>query len=367
MHVGAGIFFQNLGDTRPDRDVYAHELALADRIEPLGFDSGWTAEHHFTDYHMAPNPVQFLTWLAARTQRIQLGSMVVVLPWHDPIRVAEDICVLDQMSKGRALVGLGRGLGRVEFEGFGLPMAESRQRFTEYSEALIDALETGTLKHEGDLYRQDPIAIRPGPYASFKGRVYASAVSPESARIMARLGIGILLIAQKPWPTIVAELDNYREIYRELNGVEAPKPLLVSYVSVHESEARALEMHAEYTVRYCRSAVEHYEFANEKLAEIPGYEYYGNLARRIAKDGPDSFTKLLASLQVRGTPAQVTEQVIEHVRRIDAAGIIGIFSHGAMPDDVARANMELFAREVLPSLSALDVGDAPADASLAAL
>src|SRR5258708_30128865 len=117
---------------------------------------------------MAPSAVQFLTWLAARTQRIQLGSMVVVLPWHDPIRVVEDVCVLDQMSGGRALVGLGRGLGRVEFEGFGLPMGESRQRFTEYSEALISALETGTIPHEGELYRQAPVAIRPGPYASFK-------------------------------------------------------------------------------------------------------------------------------------------------------------------------------------------------------
>ena len=75
MHVGAGIFFQNLGNERPDTDVYAHELAMADSIEPLGFDSGWTAEHHFTDYHMAPSPVQFLTWLAGRTTRIQLGSM----------------------------------------------------------------------------------------------------------------------------------------------------------------------------------------------------------------------------------------------------------------------------------------------------
>jgi alkanesulfonate monooxygenase SsuD/methylene tetrahydromethanopterin reductase-like flavin-dependent oxidoreductase (luciferase family) len=365
MHVGAGIFFQNLGNERPDTDVYAHELAMADSIEPLGFDSGWTAEHHFTDYHMAPSPVQFLTWLAGRTTRIQLGSMVVVLPWHNPVRVAEEFCVLDQMSKGRALVGLGRGLGRVEFEGFGFEMGESRQRFTEYSEALITALETGKLAFDGELYKAPPVDIRPGPYASFKGRVYASAVSPESARIMARLGIGILLIAQKPWPTIVAELDNYREIYRELNGVEAPKPLLVSYVACHESEAAALEMHDQYTVRYCRSALEHYEFGNENLANIPGYEYYGNLARRIAKDGPEEFTKLLASLQVRGTPEQVTEQVVEMVRRIDGAGIIGVFSHGAMPHDVARQNMELFAKRVLPKLADVDLGSAVAAPSLA--
>jgi alkanesulfonate monooxygenase SsuD/methylene tetrahydromethanopterin reductase-like flavin-dependent oxidoreductase (luciferase family) len=359
MHVGAGIFFQNLGNERPDADIYAHELGMADAIEPLGFDSGWTAEHHFTDYHLAPSPLQFLSWLAGRTKRIQLGSMVVVLPWHNPVRVAEELCTLDQMSRGRALIGLGRGLGRVEFEGFQFEMAESRQRFVEYSEALINALETGKLAYDGELLKQRSVDIRPGPYASFRGRVYASAVSPESARIMAQLGIGILLIAQKPWPTIVAELDNYREIYRELNGVEAPKPLLVSYVACHESESAALEMHEEYTVRYCRSALEHYEFGNERLAKIPGYEYYGKLAQRIAKDGPEEFTKLLASLQVRGTPAQVTEQVVEIVRRIDAGGIIGVFSHGNMPHELARQNMDLFATQVLPALTGIDSGPAP--------
>lgn len=351
MHVGAAIMFQNLGQTRSDRDVYAHELALADAIEPLGFDSAWTAEHHFTDYHMAPSPVQFLTWLAGRTQRIQLGSMVVVLPWHNPVRVAEEFCVLDHMSQGRALVGLGRGLGRIEFEGFQLEMGESRQRFTEYSEALIEALETGKLAYDGQLYRQTPVDIRPGPYASFKGRVYASAVSPESADLMARLGVGILLIAQKPWPTIVAELDNYRALYREYNGVEAPKPMLLSYVVTHDSEAAALEMHDEYNVGYCRSAVEHYEFSNLELSSIPGYEYYGKLAERIAAHGQDEFISMLASLQLRGTPDQVAEQAIEHVRRIDAAGIIGVFSHGGMPADLARRNMALFAERVLPKLA----------------
>src|SRR5207249_12291771 len=106
MHVGTGTFFQNLGKTRSDAEVYAHELSMADLGEPLGFDSVWAAEHHFTDYTMCPDPAQLLTYLAGRTQRVQLGTMVMVLPWHDPVRIAEHFTVLDHMSRGRAILGI---------------------------------------------------------------------------------------------------------------------------------------------------------------------------------------------------------------------------------------------------------------------
>src|SRR5947209_2158505 len=119
------------------------QLELADMAEPLGFDSIWAPEHHFTNYVMVPNITQFLTWVGARTKRIQLGSMVTVLPWNDPIRVAEQWAWLDHATGGRSLIGFGRGLGRVEFDGFGLAMHESRSRFVEYAEAILNALETG--------------------------------------------------------------------------------------------------------------------------------------------------------------------------------------------------------------------------------
>jgi hypothetical protein len=107
---------------------------------------------------------------------------------------------------------------------------------------------------------------------------------------------------------------------------------------------------------YCNSVLAHYEFANAGLADIPGYEYYGKLAERIAKHGPESFSRFLAELQAWGTPAMVTEQLRENVRRIDAAGVIGIFNYAGMPDDVARANLDLFAAQVLPTLQSIDTG-----------
>src|ERR687885_1295546 len=143
MHVGFAPLFQTPGNVRSDAEVYRQELRLAEMAEPLGFDSVWGVEHHFTDYTMCPDVLQFLTYVAGRTQRAQLGSMVVVLPWHDPMRVAEQVSMLDHLSGGRLILGLGRGLARVEYEGFRINQNEGRQRFVEYAQLLLDGLEKG--------------------------------------------------------------------------------------------------------------------------------------------------------------------------------------------------------------------------------
>ena len=215
MHVGMSVVFQNPGREQPDHEVWRDELALADMAEPLGFDSVWTVEHHFTDYMLAPNPLQFLTWMAARTERVQLGSMVTVLPWNDPLRLAEQISMLDIMSDGRLVLGIGRGAAIVEFEGFRVPMDESRPRFNESAQMLLDGLEAGYCEFDGDYIKQPRRNIRPAPSRSFKGRTYAASVSPESLPIMVKLGVGLLIIPQKPWSEVEKELAIYRAKYHD--------------------------------------------------------------------------------------------------------------------------------------------------------
>src|SRR5438128_6722505 len=210
MRVGMSVVFQNPGKARRDFEVYQDELRLADLAEPLGFDSIWSVEHHFTDYTMCPDVLQFLTYMAGATRRVALGSMVVVLPWHDPLRVAEQVAMLDNLSDGRFIFGIGRGLGRVEFEGFRVPMEESRGRFIESAEMILRGLEQGYCEYDGTFVKQPRKAIRPAPYRTFKGRTYAAAVSPESMRIMAELGVGILIIPQKPWDVVREELAQSR-------------------------------------------------------------------------------------------------------------------------------------------------------------
>src|SRR4029077_9567576 len=139
-----------------------------------------------------PDVVQFLSYMAGRTRHVRLGSMVVVLPGDEPMRGAEAISAPAHLSGGRMSLGLGRGAGKVEFDGFRLDMGDSRELFVEYGEALLQGLESGVMEYHGKHFKQPATAIRPAPYKSFRGRTYAAAVSPESARIMAKLGVGLL-------------------------------------------------------------------------------------------------------------------------------------------------------------------------------
>jgi alkanesulfonate monooxygenase SsuD/methylene tetrahydromethanopterin reductase-like flavin-dependent oxidoreductase (luciferase family) len=356
MHVGLGLTFQNLIEGQTNTEVYRNELALAVRAEDDGFDSIWTPEHHFTDYMLTSNVSQFLSWVAGRTRSISLGTMVTVLPWWEPIRVAESFTLLDQLSEGRAILGLGRGLGRVEFDAFRLNMNESRRLFTEYADAILLGLETGYMEYDGELYKQPRVKIRPQPYASFKNRTFASAISPSSIDLMARMGVGLLIIAQKPWETVKKELDAYRDHFRRLNGIEAPKPVMNVFVALSENPAEAQRMREVYLQRYARSTVEHYEFDNVSFAQIEGYEYYAGLAKNIAKHGLDKFNSFLADLQIWGAPEQVVAKLRGYVGDVGVGALLVTLCYGGMSPEVARANYDLFVRKVMPAFKAYDVG-----------
>ena len=353
MHVGSSIFFQNFQHKRTDLEVYQNELKLADLAEPLGFDSIWGVEHHFTDYTMCPDVLQFLSYMAGRTERVQLGSMVVVLPWHDPMRIAEQFSVLDHLSGGRAIIGVGRGLGRVEFEGFRLDMSESRTRFAESAKMLVDALENGVAEFDGELIKQPKVDIRPKPYKSFHGRTYAAAVSPESSLALAQLGLGILIIPQKPWSEVENELKAYREIFQEVNGTPAPPPIVVGFTFCHEDEDRAKEMASEYVGNYWDSIMDHYEFRSDHLKETKGYEYYGKFTEKIEQYGTQDVKEFFLDLQVWGTPDQCYDKIMSTRGRVGSDSFLAAFSFGAMPYDEVEKSMRLFAKEVLPRLKEL--------------
>ena len=359
MHVGLGLTFQNLHDRVTDKDVFRHELGLAARAEDQGFDSVWTPEHHFTGYMMTPNVPQFLSWVAAQTKRIKLGTTVTVLPWQNPVRIAESFLLLDQFSEGRAILGIGRGLGKEEFDGFNVPMGEARKRFREYAECLLAGLETGVMQYDGEYLKQPPVELRPRPYASYNGRVFASAVSPESVKLMASLNVGLMIIAQKPWNRVEEDLRAYRQRFLEVSGGrQAPKPVVVAFVAVSENAAKAQEMRDKYLVEYARSTSAFYQFGNKEFANIEGYEYYGALAASVEKNGIEKFNNFLADLQIWGRPEEVTEKLRSMVKRFDIGSFIIYTQFGDMPFEVGRNNYELFARKVLPQLKDIDVSTA---------
>ncbi len=352
MHVGAGVIFQGFAGQGGDAQLYRDEVALADQIEGLGYESIWVVEHHFTDYTVLPDPIQFLTFMAGRTKAIKLGTMVVVLPWHDPVRVAEQVAMIDHLSGGRFILGIGRGLGRVEFEGFRVPMQEARTRFDESAELLLEGLERGYVEYDGKFFQQPKRFLRPPATASFKGRTYAAAISPESSRVVARLGAGVLIVPQKPWDVIAKDMQRYRAAYREAHGSDAPPAAVVAWVVCDDDAARARDRAYGYIGRYYDSLLRHYELDGHHFRDTAGYEYYDRMAENLQKHGTDEARRFFVDLQVWGTPQQCIEK-IEWIRStVGADTFVGVFRHGGMSLAEGEANARLFAREVAPRLRA---------------
>lgn len=364
MHVGYVPTMQNPGQRLSDAEVFRQELRLADMVEPLGFDSLWIAEHHFTDYTMSPDVLQFLSYIAGRTEHIRLGSMVIVLPWHDPVRVAEQISLIDHLSNGRFILGLGRGLGNIEYGGFRVDQNEGRKLFVEYAELVLNALENGYIEG-GETIRQPRRDIRPSPARSFRGRSYAASVSPESAEIMAKLGVGLLVIPQKPWEEIREDFDNYHRVWKQVNGSQpAPKPLSLGFFFVDEDKARAEDLAMKYIGDYWKTALEHYEMTSKNFAKFKGYEYYQKMGETIAQTSLDELTKGFANLMPWGTPDEVLEKCAFIRDTIDATGLMCAFSYGGMPYHEAERNMKCFAEHVLPVIKTWDTGAMPIPAEI---
>ena len=358
----------------PDAAVLAEHLALGDLAEPLGFDSLFALEHHFTGYAMSPSPIQLLSYFAGRTQRITLGTAVIVLPGHDPVRLAEEIALLDILSGGRCLLGFGRGAASVEYAGFRIPMEEARPRFVETAQIVVRALSQDVFEWDGEFFKIPRTSIRPRPISHPERRIYASSVSPESAEIMAKLGFGVLVIMQNEWPKAAEDIRRYRDITTSVGHTPRP-PIILTNISVAEDRTEAHERAVRYLSRKFDSIDAHYHFSDGHLGSVKGYEAYGQTAKTYAKMKDATFrqkaTDFYVKIQVVGTPDDCLQQVAELQRLTGLDHLVTEFAFGGMPHHEAELNMRLFTDRVMPVLqhdpafarpaSSAQTGSAPAD------
>jgi len=338
---------------RSDASVLGEHMALGDLAEPLGFDSLFALEHHFTGYAMSPAPTQLLSYYAGRTKRITLGTAVIVLPWHDPVRVAEEIALLDIISGGRCLFGFGRGAASVEYAGFRVPMEEARPRFVEAAQIVVKALTHEVFDWNGEFYKIPRTSIRPRPISHPERRFYASSVSPESAEIMARLGFGVLVVMQNEWPAAAADIERYREIAASVGHAPRP-PIILTNVSVADNRDEAHERAARYLSRKWDSIDTHYHFSDGHLATVKGYEFYGKMAKTYSKMKDATFrekaTEFYIKIQIVGTPDDCLQQLAELRRLTGVDHLVTEFAFGGMPHEEVLVNMRLFADRVMPAL-----------------
>jgi len=351
MHVGLATgFAHQRGDSYDDARFLREEVENLVLAEELGFDSVWITEHHFSDYSMSNDPVQLLTYVAARTRHVKLGTQCIIVPWHHPVRLAERIVNLDILSNGRAILGFGGGLAQHEFAGLGIDMSQSREMYNDLLEVLIPALETGVIEGKG-LYAKIPRSeLRPRPIKSFEGRKFCGSLSGNSMYTAARLGCGnmILMLPQrgKDVPP-----DKYAAVWQEVNGpgTAPPPPMLGGNYYIDESAEYAEAQGQKYLGNTMRAAIRNYHLDTPgKFPQIKGYEHYENMV--LAPEAIEPYVAEFARGAVTGTPQMILERMWELKEIYQPQGFFPHVYFGGMPQDDAVRSMHLFAKTVLPEL-----------------
>ncbi len=351
MDVSLQLIFQNYGGALPDDRHVAAETEIALMAEPLGFDKVFVVEHHFTDYAACPDNAQFLSYLAARTERVKLGTGAFILPWNTPLRVAEKIVLLDHLSGGRAVLGLGRGLARREYDGFGHGMAEAPDRCDEAARMVLDATDRGWIAGDGPYYPQARTDIRPRPLRGFRDRLYAIGMSPESVEQAARLGARLAIFSQVPWETWAdTSLATYRKVYRETHDRPAPPPLTCDLLYCAANDADAEATARVHMPEYYLSVLDHYELLTKKFEGVRGYEMYARASEVLSAVGKEDQAHGYLHVQTWGSPKTLVEKLRRRREIIGDFELAVIARYGAISADKAKASMDLFGREVIPEL-----------------
>ncbi|HXH83248.1 MAG TPA: LLM class flavin-dependent oxidoreductase [Candidatus Tectomicrobia bacterium] len=313
---------------RTTGQFYAELLEQAEAAEALGFSSFWVAEHHFHDYGAIPSPPVFLAAAAQRTRRIRLGAAVVVLPFRNPLQVAEDYAMVDVLSDGRLNLGTGSGYLQHEFDGFGVPVEEKRERFDEALEIVLRAWTGERFSYAGTWHRVRDVRLNIVPVQRPRPPVWLAVLRNEAAVHVGKKGFCPMLI---PYATtehlgeLARTVTAFRDSFVEAGGDprEATVPFgLHTYVA--DSFAQATADAREAMDRYVRTRL----YARQRPYEL--------LVDRqlVAFGGPDDVVRVARAYADAGL-----------------TDFLAIMNFGGLEHRKVLRSMELMARHVLPAFA----------------
>jgi alkanesulfonate monooxygenase SsuD/methylene tetrahydromethanopterin reductase-like flavin-dependent oxidoreductase (luciferase family) len=333
----------------PDPVQFDATLELGELVEPLGFDSIWATEHYGSAYSMQPNPLQYLAYWAGRTNRVDVGTAVVVVPWWNPVRLASELSMLDILLRGRRLhLGLGRGVAPHEYASIGVPQDQSHKYFYEIVDILQAADGSERFEYDGEIFTVPPTTIR--PQARHKGEltreIRVAGSSHTSARLAAERGFGQMFVADDNLEQMSGKVARFNGIRAE-RGLppDQPTTLLWMYCAENEEEA---EEGWTYYANQMRAVQHHYfEWNNPGFEGVTGMEHYLRIQTADVAVG-EGIVERHRMTQPIGTPRQIIE-CIERVQwAISLEKLIIHFFYGGMPKEKAEKSLRLFASDVLP-------------------
>jgi alkanesulfonate monooxygenase SsuD/methylene tetrahydromethanopterin reductase-like flavin-dependent oxidoreductase (luciferase family) len=322
----------------PHQKLYSEMLEEISVAEEFGFSSAWLSEHHFLSDGYCPSLLLTAAAIAARTKKIRIGTGILLLPLHDPIRIAEDAAVVDLISRGRLILGLGLGYRQVEFEGFGVSLKSRKGRMDEGIEILHKSWADGAFSFQGKYHRYKNINVTPKPVQK-PIPIWIGAFTEPAIRRAARIGATLYVPAIGIIPIVRYLFDMHSSLLKEYgrNPNDFEKPLVREvYVSDEKSDKvwEKIKEHVTYTAK--------------------GYASWGSMVDRsgnLLSDPSDPILYDLAREQsIIGTPEECIETISRYKEATPIDNLICRFNFPGVSHIEAMRSMKLFAEKVMPHL-----------------
>jgi alkanesulfonate monooxygenase SsuD/methylene tetrahydromethanopterin reductase-like flavin-dependent oxidoreductase (luciferase family) len=330
-----GVFDHLDRDDQALGDYYRARLAIIEAYDRLGFYAYHVAEHHGTPLGMAPSPGVFLAAVAQRTQRLRFGPLVYALPLYHPLRLIEEICMLDQLSGGRLEIGFGRGSSPTELVYYGQNPDEAQRRYAEALQLVVQGLTQKNLSFRGEFFDIDSVPMELEPLQKPHPPIWYGVHAPESAARAARQGLQV--VSLDPPADTCRSFDAFRTAWREAHG-EAALPLmgLGRFVVVAENDTQAL--------------------AIARRAYPRWHDCFTHLRRKTnrinAHPRPPTFDELAEVGQgIAGAPDKVIAELKRQIAETGTNYLVGQFVFGDLTLAEALSSIELFAKHVMPQLA----------------
>ena len=297
MKVGILQFFGWRDRSVPLASVYEAALERFSIMDQAGYDAVWLAEHHFSGFSVCPSVHIMGTMAAARTRRLRIGTAVSLAPFYNPLRLAEEVALLDVLSGGRVNWGAGRGFERSEFAAFGIPGEESAARFHETVDIVLKAWTNQRLSYEGRFYQYDGVEVLPKPLQAPHPPVWMAASSTPAIEWAASQGHSILMDPHSSRAELIGKRRQYAAKLIEAGYSDADRSIpMARLIAVDETDEKAravAKRAAEWTV-----------------ASYIGLQHTGNVRQEVRSfGGKDPIDFYLDDVMIYGTAERVTDQI----------------------------------------------------------
>lgn len=320
------------------RDYYEDRLRIIEIYDREGFYAYHVAEHHSTPLGMAPSPSVFLSAIAQRTRNLRFGPLVYAMPLYHPLRLIEEICMLDQLSGGRLEIGFGRGSSPIELKLYGQNPSEAQRKYTEGLKLVLKGLSEKTLNFQGEFFSIDNVPMELEPLQKPHPPLWYGVHSRESAERAARQGLHIVSLDRADETRVFS--DQYRETWNQARGGSEAMPLIGigRFIVVAEETEKAVDM--------ARRA---YPIWHRSFNHL--FRLYGSAPTH--QRPPDFDTLQSEGKGVAGNPDAVRTFLEEELSEAGATYLVGQFAFGDLSFEECRRSVDLFARHVMPGLRPL--------------